>query len=68
LTWPLTILPKTQFNNAPAEWTITNEGTSTKKEKILLNKNNNKFKNKKVNISELDNAFATCEQDGDINV
>jgi len=68
LTWSLTILPKTQFNNDPAEWTITNEGTSTKKEKILLNKNNNKFKNKKVNLSELDNAFTDCEKNGDTNV
>lgn len=66
LTWPLTILPKVEFNNQPAEWVIDSNDTNTKKEKILLNKNN-KFKNKKVNLSELDNAFAACEQDGDVN-
>jgi len=62
LNWPLTILPKTKFNNDPAEWTIINNGTSTKKEKTLLNKNTT------VNLSELDNAFIDCEQNGDINV
>lgn len=68
LTWPLTILPKVEFNNEPAKWTITDNGKNTKKDKILLNKNLNKFKNKKVNLSELDNAFATCDQGDDINV
>ena len=67
LIWPLTILPKTKFNNEPADWVSDSNSTITKKEKNLLDKNNNKLKNTKINLSELDNAFAVCEQDGDVN-
>ena len=65
LTWPLTILPKIKFENQPAEWVI-NGSTNPKAEKTSLTKKN-KDRNKKVNLSELDNAFADDKQEGDTN-
>lgn len=65
LTWPLTILPKIKFDNQPAEWVICGS-TNSKAEKISLTKKN-KARNKKVNLSELDDAFADDKQGGDTN-
>lgn len=65
LTWPLTILPKVKFDNQPAEWAIGNN-TNSKAEKTSLTKKN-KARNKKVNLSELDDAFADDKQGGDTN-
>lgn len=65
LTWPLTILPKIKFDNQPAEWVIGGS-TNSKAEKTSLTKKN-KARNKKVNLSELDDAFADDKQGGDTN-
>lgn len=65
LTWPLTILPKIKFGNQPAEWVIGGS-TNSKAEKTSLTKRN-KARNKKVNLSELDDAFADDKQGGDTN-
>lgn len=65
LTWPLTILPKGKFDNQPAKWVISGS-TDPKAEKASLSKSN-KARNKKVNLSELDDAFADDKQGGDTN-
>ncbi|TMO96009.1 hypothetical protein CWC14_11350 [Pseudoalteromonas sp. S3260] len=65
LTWPLTILPKVKFDNQPAKWVISGS-TDPKAEKASLSKSN-KARNKKVNLSELDDAFADDKQGGDTN-
>lgn len=65
LTWPLTILPKVKFDNQPAEWAIGGN-TNSKAKKTSLTKKN-KARNKKVNLSELDDAFADDKQGGDTN-
>lgn len=62
LTWPLIILPKAEFNKQPAEWITNSNNSNTLETKSVLN---NKFKSKKVNLTELDNAFAASEQGGD---